>query len=198
MVVKQPRLKASAKDVEERLLVEAAKEDPSRFGELYEKNFERVYAFIASRVGNRDETQDLTSEVFHRAFANLPRFEWRGLPFATWLFKIAANQVADRFKKAANDLFVSDIFDYLPEPSTDFNLEEIEHRAQLFRLVERLPEDQRRVVRMRFAEEKSIREIAKELGRTTGAVKQLQFRAYQKLREQAHRDFGSRPGGRNG
>src|SRR6266550_3545624 len=84
-------LKAPAKKEAERLLIEAAQRDPSRFAELYEDNFERVYAFIARRVRDRDEAEDLTSEVFHQALANLARFEWRGVPFAAWLFRIAAN-----------------------------------------------------------------------------------------------------------
>ena len=61
-------------------------------------------------------------------------------------------------------------------------MEEIEHRAALFQLVKGLPEDQRLVVILRFVEEKSIREIARQLGRSEGAVKQLQFRALEKLR----------------
>jgi RNA polymerase sigma factor (sigma-70 family) len=69
------------------------------------------------------------------------------------------------------------------EATVDVDLEEVEHRARLFRLVEQLPGEQRRVVTMRFAEEKSIREIAEQLGRTEGAVKQLQFRGLQNLRE---------------
>src|SRR2546421_13033851 len=73
-------LKAPAKEEAERLLIEAAQRDPSRFAELYEDNFERVYAFIARRVRDRDEAEDLTSEVFHQALANRARFEWRGPP----------------------------------------------------------------------------------------------------------------------
>ncbi len=88
---------------EERLLIEAAQRDPSRFGDLYERNFARVYAYIARRVGNREEAQDLTAEVFHRALANLGRFEWRGVPIAAWLFKLAANALADRWKSAARE-----------------------------------------------------------------------------------------------
>ena len=82
-------LNAPAKEEAERLLIEAAQRDPSRFAELYEDNFERVYAFIARRVRDRDEAEDLTSEVFHQALANLARFEWRGVPFAAWLFRIS-------------------------------------------------------------------------------------------------------------
>ena len=81
---------------QEKLLIEAAQQDPRRFAELYEANFERVYAFIVRRVPNRTQAEDLTSEVFHHALANLSRFEWRGVPFAVWLYRIAANAIADR------------------------------------------------------------------------------------------------------
>src|SRR5262245_29698188 len=88
---------------EERLLIEAAQKDPRRFGELYERNFERVYAFVARRVRNRHEAEDVTAEVFRHALTNLPGFEWRGIPFAAWLFRIAANATADHLKKLSRD-----------------------------------------------------------------------------------------------
>src|SRR5215468_6246548 len=84
---------------QERLLIEAAQKDPSRFAELYESNFDRIYAFIVRRVQDRHEAEDLTAEVFHHALANLSRFEWRGVPFAVWLFRIAANAIADRHRR---------------------------------------------------------------------------------------------------
>jgi RNA polymerase sigma-70 factor, ECF subfamily len=173
-------LKAQAKEAEERLLIEAAQKDPSRFAELYENNFERVYAYILRRVRNREEAEDLTSEVFHQALENIGRFEWRGVPFAAWLFRIAANAIVDRWKSAAKESGNPTRED--PEEITEPDLDEIEHCAELFRLVNSLPADQRRGIEMRFTEEKSIREIAQGLRRTEGAVKQLQFRALQNLR----------------
>ena len=170
-------MKAGGTATAEQLAVEAAQKDPSRFAELYESNFERVYAFVARRVGDRDAAQDLTADVFHRALANLGQFEWRGVPFVAWLLRIAANAIADRAQRAARERDVVVLDD--PEPAS---LEEVEQRARLFRLVDELPADQRRVVIMRFAEQKSIREIARDLGRTEGAVKQLQFRGLQSLR----------------
>src|SRR3989475_12248546 len=119
-------LKAPAKEEAERLLIEAAQRDRTRFAELYEDNFERVNAFIARRVRNRDEAEDLTSEVFHKALANLPRYKWRGVPFAAWLFRIAANMVADRSKRAAKERGLSDADD--PTELTEVSLEEIERR----------------------------------------------------------------------
>jgi RNA polymerase sigma-70 factor, ECF subfamily len=175
------RLNDRSQDAGERRLVEAAQKDPGRFAELYENNFERVYAYVARRVGNREEAQDLTAEVFHQALANLARFEWRGLPFAAWLMRIASNAIADSWKSKSREHGnpTSD------QPlSHDIGVEDVERRARLFRLVTTLPNDQRRVIEMRFARGKSIREIAKELGRTGGAIKQLQFRGLETLRAQ--------------
>lgn len=184
------RSKASAENdaEDERLLIEAAQKDPARFSELYERNFDRIYAFIVRRVRDRGEAEDLTSEVFHHALAGLRRFEWRGAPFASWLYRIASNAIIDRSKRASKEEQTTSID--MPDASLPENDYEIERKAQVFQLVERLPEDQRRVLSMRFAEEKSIREIANDLGRSEGAVKQLQFRALQNLRAQLGADSG--------
>src|SRR6202035_3471455 len=120
-------------------------------------------------VCDRDAAEDLTSEVFHKALANLRRFEWRGVRFAAWLLRIAVNAIADRAQRVGRELAVDDPPELSAEASALVDLEEVEHGARLFRLVEQLPEDQRRVIAMRFAEEKSIREIAEALGRTEGA-----------------------------
>jgi len=166
---------------DDRLLVEAAKKDPSRFADLYELNFDRVYGYISRRVGDRDAAQDLTSDVFHKALAGIQSFEWRGVPFAAWLLRIAANMIVDRSKHGSRIASQDEVSD-LPDLNAQPKLEEADQCARLYRLVDQLPADQRRVVGMRFAEEKSIREIATELGRSEGAVKQLQFRALQNLR----------------
>jgi RNA polymerase sigma-70 factor (ECF subfamily) len=177
-------LKAEARDSAERLAIEAAQKDPAHFAVLYEENFERVYAYVSRRLRDRAEAEDLTSEVFHQALANLSRFEWRGVPFAAWLFKIAANAIIDRAKRNAKELELPASLDVSTEVSAQEFEVEIEQRARLFKLVDGLPADQRRVIEMRFADEKSIREIAAELGRSEGAIKQLQFRALEKLRAQ--------------
>ncbi len=169
---------------DERRLIEAAQRDPGRFAELYERNFERVYAYVVRRVPNRAEAEDVTSEVFHRALANLHRFEWRGVPFAAWLYRLAANAIADRGQQTAREtgLEPDEIAD--PDPVA---LRQVEERATLFRLVNGLPPDQQRVVVLRFVEQRSIREIAQQLGRSEGAIKQLQFRALENLRARLRR-----------
>ena len=173
---------------DERLLIQAAQSDPSRFAELYESNFNRVYAFVARRVKDREEAQDLTAEVFHQALKNLGRFQWRGVPFATWLLRIAANALVDRWQRLGREV---------PADSAGLEIEsgtagaiEVERRAMLFQLVDRLPPDQKLVITRRFVDQKSIREIAVELGRSEGAVKQLQFRALETLREKMRKSDG--------
>jgi len=158
-------------------MIEAAKKDPRRFAELYEQNFDRVYAFVARRASHRGEAEDLTAEVFHHALANLGRFEWRGTPFAAWLLQIARNALADRWQRLARERA-----ELSPETSDPRTHAEADRRAMLAQLVGRLPADQQRVIRERFIEQKSIREIARDLSRTEGAVKQLQFRALESLR----------------
>jgi RNA polymerase sigma-70 factor (ECF subfamily) len=170
----------SAED-DDRLRVEAAQQDPTRFDELYERNFHRVYAYVARRVGDRSVAEDLTSEVFREALAGIRKFEWRGVPFIAWLLRIASRAIADHWQRSGRES--GNPADALSQPDRP-GPQEIERSAMLFQLVDRLPETQFRVIHMRFVEQKSIREIAGELGRTEGAVKQLQLRAIENLRAQ--------------
>lgn len=170
-------MKALNKEADERLLVEAAQRDPAHFAALYQRNVYQVYAYVAVRVSSREEAEDITSEVFHHALANIKHFEWRGAPFAAWLIRIAANAITDRWRVKARE-----VGNPVAEAAKDPRMEGIEQHAALFQLVGRLPEDQCRVIIARFVEQKSIREIAHELHRTEGAVKQLQFRALERLR----------------
>lgn len=168
---------------EERALIEAAQQDASRFGELYELHFERVYAYIARRVRERSATEELTSHVFHQALANLGKFKWRGAPFAAWLFRIARNSIADRAQRVLREASEPAVQSSgAAGAGVDADLEQAETVARIYQLVDKLPWDQRYVIRLRFAEEKSIREIAQQLSRSEGAIKQLQFRALQNLR----------------
>jgi RNA polymerase sigma-70 factor (ECF subfamily) len=166
--------------VDEQIRIEAARQDPGQFAALYEANFELVYGYVARRVKSRAEIEDLTSETFRRALAGLPRYESRGAPFSAWLLRIAANALIDRARRAkrrepaAVDLEVA--------PSEPERLD-AEARARLYRAVAGLLPDQRRVIELRFAEERSIAEIARALGRSEGAVKQLQLRALAALRK---------------
>jgi RNA polymerase sigma-70 factor (ECF subfamily) len=134
-------------------------------------------------VRERAAAEELTSHVFHQAFANLGKFKWRGAPFASWLYRIAANSIADRAQRLARESArESSLQPTEAAAALGPDLEQIERVARVYQLVDKLPWDQRYVIRLRFAEERSIREIAKQLSRSEGAIKQLQFRALQSLR----------------
>jgi len=170
-------LKVVENDTDERFLVEAAQRDPSCFAELYEQNFNRVYAFVVRRVATREEAQDLTAEVFHQALAGIGKFEWRGAPFVAWLLGIAAHVLAAHWQcnPKRQEILAEDL-------ELAGNDGSIERRAMIFQLVESLPEDQRQVIIRRFVDQRSIKEIAQELSRSEGAIKQLQLRALRNLR----------------
>jgi RNA polymerase sigma-70 factor (ECF subfamily) len=158
-------------------MVEAAQRDPARFAELYQANFHRVYAYISSRVHERHEAEDITSEVFHEALAHIREYEYRGVPFIAWLMRIAAHAITDRWKKSSREELLAD-----DDPDEGHHAATLERRALLNQLVDELPQDQRLIVVRRFIEQRSIRDIATELHRSEGAIKQLQFRALQTLR----------------
>jgi RNA polymerase sigma-70 factor, ECF subfamily len=173
-------LKALKKEADERLLIEAAQKDPARFADLYKLNFERVYAYVVKRVHDRTGAEDLTADVFHQALANLKQFEWHGTPFAAWLYRIAANLISDRWQRSGREIAGGEAVGSVQVSSAE--IEEVERRAMLFRLVDTLPDEQKRVVVLRFVDQKSIKEVAKEIRKTEGAVKQLQFRALSTLK----------------
>jgi RNA polymerase sigma-70 factor (ECF subfamily) len=160
---------------QERKLVEAAQIDPARFLEIYDRHFHRIYAYVVRRTWSRAEAEDVTSAVFVRALANIHSFEWRGWPFSAWLYRIAANELSDRRARSAREQAE-------PAPMAEEITDDVEQRVLLYELVERLPDAQRRVVELRFGEDKTIEDVATVLGKSAGAVKQLQRRALEALR----------------
>src|SRR5690349_8375001 len=177
VAARRPARKPTTQPADERLLVEAAQADPSKFDALYELHFHRIYYLMISRVRNRTVAEDLTSEVFHKALANLRSFEWRGAPFSAWLVRIAMNALADKFKRDYLEMSPRDD-SRRPDVSRAPTLPDertIEESAWLFNLVEKLPDVQRRVIYERFVEQRKVREIAVILKKSEGAIKQLQF-----------------------
>ena len=167
---------------DDHLLVEAAKADPARFAALYDRHVDRVYAYVSRKTMDRAAAEDVTSDVFQHALANLRQFEWRGTPFIAWLYRIAANALNDRWRKHSRGTTVPEC-----DVPDAHEAVEIERRVILAQLVDRLPDAQRQVVRLRFVEQCSTREIAAALGRSEGAVKQLQLRALEQLRKEMSR-----------
>ena len=173
----------------DRRLIEGCGEDPGQFAQVYERYFDRVFGFSLTLTRDRMAAQDVTSETFRRALQAMPQYRWRGIPLRTWLFRIASNAASDFRKRAARETELNDLPDGTSTSPETFYIK-VEEQTAVIELVKRLPRDQRRVIAMRFGQETSIKEIAKALGRSEGAVKQLQFRAIQSLQARIGESHG--------
>ena len=144
----------------------------------------RVYRYAVARLGNSAEAEDLTEEVFLRMLGAIADFRWRDVPFSSWIFRIAKNQVATHFRKAAQHggpavQLTDAMVDWREAPhatvEAQITMEEVRRAAAS------LPEAQRDVIALRFAVGLSIAETAKALGKREGNVKALQHKAVAKL-----------------
>lgn len=168
-----------------RALVDLAKEgDAEAFGQLYDHYVTGVFRFIYYRVGSQQLAEDLTSETFVRGLRAIQRFNWQGKDFGAWLTTIARNLVADHFKSSRSRLEI--VSETIPEGKTHAASPEQEVLALisneiLFEAVNSLPNEQRDCILMRFIQGLSIAQTAAALGRSEGAIKQLQLRAVRSL-----------------
>jgi RNA polymerase sigma-70 factor, ECF subfamily len=167
----------------EAALVLAAQADPSHFSELYRSHVAAVHALAWSHVGDRAAAEDITAETFRRALRALPRFEPRGIPFRAWLWRICINLVNDELRRRQRaSRFTGTMPAEGPGDIAPDDIANVESRALVHGLVDRLPADHRAVITMRFGDDFSIAEVARRLGRSPDAIKQLQRRALATLR----------------
>lgn len=169
------------------ILEQAAQGNADAFGIIYEKHAETIYRFINGHVYNALDAEDLTVEVFFRAWRSLPRFTQRGVPFIAYLFRIARNALTDHYRKSAqnqNNLQLEEILlqDTHPEP-LEAVLSTLQ-RQEVLAMLDQLREDHRAVLLLRFIADLSPEETAEALGRSPGAVRALQHRALTALRKQ--------------
>jgi RNA polymerase sigma-70 factor (ECF subfamily) len=180
-------------------LIARTKRDRDAFGQLYDRYVEQVYQFTYRRVKDHTIAEDITARVFYRALEQLPRFEWRGIPFGGWLMRIAANLIHDHNSYAQRHISLGDWAEERADVASADPLVEEQYAARqaasvLWQVVSALPLVEQQVLVYRFAREMSVREIAEIMGRTEGAVKQLLFRAVKRLRQRLqHIGFTDEP-----
>ena len=168
---------------EKELVRRAQQGDREAFAVLYEEHFEGIYRYIFVRIRDQAEAEDLTQQVFLAALEALPSYRWRGVPFSSWLFRIAHNRVVDYMRKATK-FRSSPTADLAPAESDPAAAVEREMElAQLAELLEELTPLQQEVVSLRFSGGLSTAEVAKVMGKSEGAIKALQHSALVALRK---------------
>src|SRR5258706_13110777 len=164
--------------------IDRSKKDPSAFGWLYEKYFDRIFNFIFTQTDDEDLTADLCSQTFLIALGNVQKYEFRGVPVSAWFYKIASNEVNKHFNKTKSRKIYS-----LDEVHlrTLFEREDEEYSEEtVIRLIDfmkDLPPDMLDVLQLRFFEEKEFKEIAFILDISESSAKMRTYRALDQLRK---------------
>lgn len=166
------------------LVRRAQKGEPEAFEELYEAHFNKIYRYIMLRVRNQEEAEDLTQQVFLKSWESIGSYKWKGVPFSSWLFRIAHNQVVDHQRKMNKERSLP--LEEAETKSGDDPVKQTEQKMKLEQLAkacEQLTDAQQEVISLRFAGGLSVAETAKAVNRSEGAVKVMQHDALVKLRK---------------
>ncbi len=182
----------SQSQARERQMVEAARVDPLAFEALYERHVDAIFSYALQRVRDHAAAEDVVSETFRRALENIGRYEWRGFPFSSWLYRIATSVIAARYRYAPQTPL-----DDAPEmededPGPEEALLVGERKRELLAAVAALPPEQQQVVILRYGHDLPNKEIGYIMDRSEGAVKQLLRRALAGLQRRLDDPGGSR------
>ena len=170
---------------DESLVQRAKQRDEEAFAQLYEGYFDKIYRYVALRIGDRMEAEDIAQQVFLKAIKAISSFRWKGVPFSAWLFRIAHNQVVDYLRKTKKRVSVH-LEEETLAASGDGPQEAFGRKLDIERLnqaTKKLTPAQREVISLRFAGEMSVAQVAEVMGRSQGAVKALQHSAIVALRK---------------
>ncbi len=165
-------------------LVAHARHDPAAVSALYRRYLERVYRYLVARTGNPAEAEDLTSQVFLAVIESLPRYHEQG-QFAAWLFAIARRKANDFYRRRRPQTSLEEAF-YLPSSSGEPLSAAIQadEQQRLHILIAGLREEERELLRLRFAARLSFSEIAAVLNRRQSAVKMSLYRLLERIQRQ--------------
>lgn len=175
---------------DEAALIEAARERPAAFAELYRRYLPRIYRYVYSSLPDKEQAADVTQQIFLRVLVALPNYQQRGIPFAAWLFRIARHAVHDERLPSRH---VTLSWEALPEehhPAYEVDmvgrLIQQEHATQLHKLLADLDPFKRELLALRFAAGLSAPQIAAVVGKSPASVKKQLTRILHTLKEHYH------------
>lgn len=171
---------------DDQLIIKCQNGESDAFGELYQRYLTPVYRFIYARLNDRQDAEDLAEEVFIRVWRSIASYEDQGVPFISYLFRVARNAIIDHYRSTGRKGYQESIEgqslpDLHADPS-DIAMTNLENQ-EIRQILDQLRDDYRMVLVLRFLSELSPEEIAQVMGRSTGAVRVLQHRALISLRD---------------
>lgn len=169
---------------EKELVKKAKRGDEQAFTKLYHHYFPLIYRYIYRRCGHEQTTEDLTSQVFLKAFEKLPRFQITGAPFGAWVYRIAANLLTDYYRKSSTkNEYATDVLPERPDTSAGAHQEVIsaERKEEVLLLLSSLSKTDRKIIELRFFAELSVKEISSIVELTPNAVSVRIHRGLKKL-----------------
>jgi RNA polymerase sigma-70 factor (ECF subfamily) len=176
--------KSNVRLEEELSWIQKAQKDPECFGPLYKEYHEQIFRYIYQRMDDEDLAFDITSQVFMKALKNINKYEYRGVPFASWLYRIAKSELYQAFrdKKAertvnVESLHLFEMAEELEEDSNELN------KKQMMKCLSLLKENDMQLIELRFFEKRSFKEIGDILELTENNAKVKTFRAIEKLKQ---------------
>lgn len=172
--------------MEEKIQIESAKLDPKNFEVLYDKYFFKIFTFVLSRVNDKEQTADITSQIFLKALTNIKKYKYQGLPFSAWLFRIAINECNQFFrdtKKSRTVVLDEEFSEALVNEIIEEDTNEDSHR-KLGVIIKSLKIEEVQLLELRFYENKSFREIGYILDITENYAKVKLYRLLDKMKKQ--------------
>lgn len=165
------------------LVLHARAGNRKAFGRLYELYADQIFRYAYARLSNAADAEDVTELTFLRAFEKIGKYEVRGAPFVSWLYRIAHNLVVDQYRSGGRVISVDFEEQNVPtvreEPSEAFQRNS--GCEDLYRAISRLTDEQREVVVLRFLDGQRTSDVAEIMGRSEGSVRSLQWRALRSL-----------------
>lgn len=168
---------------EARLIRKAAAGQADAFARLYDAYVDDVYRFIFYRVGNEQTAEDLTSQLFLKAWDHLGRYESRGVRFSAWLFQIARNMVIDYYRTRKETVALEPNAVTKPDPAANV-AKSVEKKLEgewLRSMLQQLTAEQREVLTLKFINGLDTKEVAQIMNRKQGAIRALQMRGLKAL-----------------
>lgn len=167
--------------------IEAAKLNPQKFEVIYNRYHEQIFRYLYSRMENKHLASDVCSQVFYKALLNLENYSFKGVPFASWLYRIAFTEMNMYFRRNSKDRTINiesdtikDLHEIIEEDQED---ELLENKSLLLEALRGLPDEQLSLIEMRFFEKMSFQEIAQIVGITENNAKVKVYRTLDKLKK---------------